>query len=102
MAEFVKIGKTSDIEDKTAKCVQVGGKTLAVFNLGGEFYAIDDACSHEDGPLNEGYVEDGEVECPWHAARFDIKTGAHTGPPAYEDVARYAVRVNGDDIEVEV
>ena len=103
MAEFVKIGKTSEIADQCAKCVEVNGKTLAVFNLGGEFYAIDDLCPHEDGPLSEGFVEGDEVECPWHAARFSIKTGKLTqSGPAYDDVATYPVRVNGDDVEVEV
>jgi len=102
MAEFVKVAKTSEIDDQCAKCVDVKGKTIAVFNLGGEFYAIDDTCSHEEGPLSEGFVEGDEVECPWHAARFNIKTGAHTCAPAYEDVAKYRVRVSGDDVEVEV
>ncbi len=102
MGEFVKVAKTSEIGDKSAKCVDVQGKTLAVFNLGGEFYAIDDACPHEEGPLSEGYVEGDEVECPWHAARFNIKTGAHICAPAYDDVACYKVRISGDDVEVEV
>ncbi len=102
MGEFVKVATASEIGDQCAKCVEVGGKTLAVFNLGGEFYAIDDACPHEEGPLSDGFVEGDEVECPWHAARFNLKTGAHSGPPAYEDVATYKVRVSGGDVEVEV
>ena len=102
MGEFVKIGKTSEIEDQCAKCVEVEGRNIAVFNLGGEFYAIDDACTHEEGPISEGYVEGEEVECPWHAARFNIKTGKVLCDPAYEDAATYKVRVNGDDVEVEV
>ena len=102
MGEFVKVAETSEIDDRCAKCVEVGDKVLAVFNLGGEFYAIDDACPHEEGPLSEGYVEGDEIECPWHAARFSIKTGEVTGPPAYEGVATYRVRVTGDDVEVEV
>jgi len=102
MAEFVKVAKTSDIEDKCAKCVDVGGRAIALFNLGGEFYAIDDLCTHEDGPLSEGYIEGDEVECPWHAARFNIKTGKALCEPACEDQGSYKVRVSGDDIEVEV
>lgn len=102
MAEYVKVGKTSEIEDQCAKCVEVGGHTIAVFNLGGEFHAIDDLCTHEDGPLSEGFVEGEEVECPWHAARFNIKTGAKLCEPAYDDVATYPVRVVGDDVEVAV
>lgn len=102
MGEFVRVATTSEIGDQTAKCVEVGGKTLAVFNLDGTFYAIDDACSHEEGPLSEGFIEGDEVECPWHAARFNIKTGEHTCPPAYEKVACYRVRISGDGVEVEV
>ena len=102
MAEYVKVAKTSEIEDQCAKCVEVGGHSIALFNIGGEFYAIDDLCPHEEGPLSEGYVEGYEVECPWHAATFNLKTGAHSGPPAEEDVKTYKVRVEGDDVEVEV
>ncbi|MEM7351637.1 MAG: non-heme iron oxygenase ferredoxin subunit [Acidobacteriota bacterium] len=101
MAEFVKVAKTSDIEDQCARCVEIGGHPIALFNLGGEFYAIDDLCTHEDAPLSEGYVEGEEVECPWHAARFNIKSGKALCEPAYEDVSAYKVRVVGDDIEVE-
>lgn len=102
MAEYVKVGKTSEIEDQCAKCIEVGGRTIAVFNLGGEFHAIDDLCTHEEGPLSEGFVEGEEVECPWHAARFNIKTGKALCEPAYEDVRSYPVRINGDDVEVAV
>lgn len=102
MGEFVKVAKTSDIDDQCAHCVEVGGKTLALFNLGGEYYCIDDACSHADGPLSEGFIEGEEVECPWHAARFNIKTGEATEAPAFEGVATYKVRTTGDDIEVEL
>ena len=102
MGEFVKVAKTSEIDDQCAKCIEVGDHTIALFNIGGEFYAIDDLCPHEDGPLSEGFVEGYEVECPWHAASFNLKTGAHSGPPAESDVKTYPVRVDGDDIEVEV
>ena len=96
MGRFVTVANTSDIADRSAISVEVEGKTLALFNLGGEFYAIDDLCTHEDAPLCEGFIEGDEVECPWHAARFNIKTGKALCPPAYEDVARYNVRVDDD------
>ena len=102
MAEYVKVAKTSEIDDQCGKCVEVGGRNIALFNLGGEFFAIDDLCTHEEGPLSEGYVEGDEVECPWHAARFNIRTGKAMCEPAYEDAPTYPVKVNGDDIEVEV
>ena len=102
MGQFVKVAKTSQIEDQCAKCVEVGGHAIALFNVGGEFYAIDDLCPHAEGPLSEGYLEGYEVECPWHAATFNLKTGAHSGPPAEEDVKTYPVRVSGDNVEIEV
>jgi nitrite reductase/ring-hydroxylating ferredoxin subunit len=66
------------------------------------FFALNNACTHEEGPLAEGEVLGHEVTCPWHGAKFDIRTGEVLDPPAYEDVARNNVRVTGTDIEVEV
>ncbi|MEM7584418.1 MAG: non-heme iron oxygenase ferredoxin subunit [Acidobacteriota bacterium] len=102
MGEFVRVGKTSEIAEQHAKCYEVRGRSVAVFNLGGEFYAIDDLCTHEEGPLSEGYIENGRVECPWHAAWFDIKTGKALTEPAYEDQPVFNIRVVGDDLEVEI
>ncbi len=102
MGEFVKVAKVSDIEDKSGLCVEVGDKRIAIFNLTGEFHAIDDECSHAGGPLSEGVIEGEEVECPWHDARFNIKTGKACCEPAEDAVARYSVRIRGDDIEVEL
>ncbi len=102
MGEFVKIGKASEIADQCAKCVEIKGRSIAVFNLGGEFYAMDDLCTHEEGPLSEGFIEGEEVECPWHAARFNIKTGKALCEPAYEDQPMFNIRVVDGDLEVEV
>jgi 3-phenylpropionate/trans-cinnamate dioxygenase ferredoxin subunit len=103
MAEYVKVAKTSDIPQHGGKCVEAEGRRLAVFHADdGSFYAIDDMCTHEDGPLSDGDLDGDEVICPWHMATFNIKTGKCTGPPADEDVTPYNVRVNGEDIEVEV
>ena len=82
--------------------VEVAGKKIALFNLEGSFYAIDDTCTHRGGPLSEGEVAGEEVTCPWHGAVYNIKTGAVLSPPAPRGVARYAVRVRGADVEVEV
>lgn len=102
MSKFVRIAKLSEIPDQTVKCVQVEGRSIALFNLGGQLYAIDDTCTHEGGPLSEGLIDGEEVECPWHGARFNISTGEVTLGPAMEDVAKYNLRLKGDDIEVEV
>ena len=102
MPKFVRVATTSEIADQSATCVEVEGKRVAIFNLGGEFYAIDDTCTHRGGPLSEGSVQGEEVECPWHGAHFNIKSGEVTGPPAADGVTNYTVRVIGDAIEIEV
>lgn len=102
MSKFVEVAKTSEIADQSAVCVEVEGRRIALFNLGSQFYAIDDTCTHRGGPLSEGFVEGEEVECPWHGAHFNIKTGDVTTPPAPQGVTRYNVRVTGDAIEIEV
>ena len=102
MSKFVKVATKSEIADQSAKCVEVEGKRIALFNLGGNFYAIDDTCTHKGGPLSEGSVEGEEIECPWHGAMFDVRTGEVVGPPAQRAVMRYGVRVTGTDVEVEV
>jgi 3-phenylpropionate/trans-cinnamate dioxygenase ferredoxin subunit len=102
MAEFVKAAKKGDLSPGEGKCVEVGDKRIALFNLDGEFYAIDDTCTHSGGPLSEGMVEGEKVTCPWHGAVFNIKSGEVLGEPAPEGVAKYNVRVTGEDIEVEV
>jgi 3-phenylpropionate/trans-cinnamate dioxygenase ferredoxin component len=102
MGEFVKVASKSEIADQSAKLVEIEGKRIALFHLGGEFYALDDTCPHAGGPLSEGSIEGEEVECPWHGSRFNIINGEVTGPPALDHVANYNVRVTDDDIEVEV
>ena len=81
---------------------KVEGQKIALFRVGQAFHALSDTCTHRGGPLSEGTVEGAEVTCPWHGARFDIKTGAVMGPPAGREVRSYPVRVTGADIEIEV
>ncbi|MGH9657730.1 MAG: Rieske (2Fe-2S) protein [Bryobacteraceae bacterium] len=102
MAEFVKVTKTGQISPGEAKAVEVGARRIALFNIEGIYHAIDDTCTHRGGPLSEGIVVGTEVTCPWHGAVFDVRTGSVLGAPAPRDVSRYAVRVEGDDIEIEV
>ena len=102
MADFVKVAKANEIEPGQARLVDVKGKQIALFNVGGEFFALDNTCTHRGGPLAQGQVSGTEVTCPWHGATFDIRTGVVVGPPAQQAVARYGVRVTGTDVEVEV
>ncbi|MBI3317884.1 MAG: non-heme iron oxygenase ferredoxin subunit [Candidatus Omnitrophica bacterium] len=102
MGKFVKVASTSDLAAGGAKLVEAEGHTIALFNVNGEFYAIDNTCTHVGGPLAEGMVEGAEVECPWHGAKFNVKTGEVLTPPAGENVASYKVRVSDSDIEIEL
>jgi len=102
MSNFVSVAEVSDFDNQSAKCVEVEGKSIALFKLGGEFYAIDDTCTHAGGPLSEGNIEGDEIECPWHGAHFNIRSGKVTLDPADEDVNTYDVRLSGDVIEIDV
>ena len=103
MAQFVKVGTTAEFEGlKTGKLVQAGGQSLAIFKVGGNYYAIENTCPHAGGPLAEGTLAGEEVTCPWHGSRFNVKTGAVLGPPATRGVKGFPVRITGNDVEVEV
>jgi nitrite reductase/ring-hydroxylating ferredoxin subunit len=102
MADFVTVAKTDEIEPGQARAVNVNDKEIGLFNVDGQFFALDNACTHEALPLAEGEISGHVLTCPWHGAKFDIRTGEVLGPPAYEALARYAVRVAGTDLEIEV
>lgn len=102
MSQFVSAAKVGEIPDGGGKCIEVEGRRIAVFHMGGEYFAIDDACTHHEAPLSEGSISGEEVVCPWHGATFELRTGKCTGLPARKDVSRYNVRVQGDQVEVEV
>jgi 3-phenylpropionate/trans-cinnamate dioxygenase ferredoxin component len=97
-----RIGTKSDIPAGTVRVFEAGGHSLCVANLDGEnFYAIDNLCTHDGGPLGEGKLANGTVECPRHGARFDLKTGAVRALPAVRPVKTYPVEVNGEDVSVD-
>ncbi len=102
MAAFIKVATTNELAPGQAKKVEVNGKTIALFNLGGSYHAIDNTCTHRGGPLSEGDVDGQVVTCPWHGATFNVTSGEVLSPPARAGVASYRTRVNGSDIEVEV
>ncbi len=70
------LGKITDIPKNTGRTFSLGTASIALFNLGGKFYAMQNACIHRGGPLGEGSLVSGRVTCPWHAWEFDVKTGA--------------------------
>lgn len=102
MPELVTVAKTSEIGAGQAKAVDVKGQTVALFNIGGKFYAIEDTCTHVGGPLSEGELQDTTVTCPWHGAQFDVTSGKVLGPPAGEGVKSFPVRVEGEDVKIEL
>jgi len=102
MPDFVRVASTDDIPAGQATMVEVNGKEIALFNVGGSFHAIDNTCTHVGGPLCEGELTGTEVTCPWHGGVFNVTTGEVLGPPPGRAVNRYNVRIDGPDIEVEV
>ena len=102
MSDFIKVATVDEIPVNGSKLVEVDDVRVALFNLNGELYAIEDVCTHDGGPLVEGTIVNGcEVKCPRHGARFDIRTGAAISFPAFEPTASYGVRVEGNDVWIE-
>ncbi len=110
MEKFVKVCSVHEIPAGTAKMVKVKGKPVAIFNLNGTFYATDDTCPHEGGPLSDGTIEGENVSCPWHGAAFHIKSGRtleppageKIGPPVDKGIACYPVRIVGTEVKIEI
>lgn len=98
----VKVAGVGDVAPGTGVVVKAAGRTLALFNLSGTFYALDNKCTHMGGPLGEGDVDGNVVTCPWHGSKFDITTGAVVGPPARRPVAAYRVSIEKGEVMVEV
>lgn len=101
MSEFQTVCRVEDIPEGEGKTVEVNNKLIAVFRDRGQFFAIDDTCPHMGASLSGGYVEDGTVTCPWHAWRFRLTDGAWADAPKIK-IGCYAVRVQGDEVQVQV
>lgn len=101
MSEFRTVCKVHEVPEGEGKAVAVGNKVIAVFRNGEQFYAIDDVCPHMGAPLSNGHVEGDVVTCPWHAWRFRLNDGAWADNPRLK-IGCYAVRVEGDDVQVQV
>jgi nitrite reductase/ring-hydroxylating ferredoxin subunit len=102
MGRYIRAASVGDLAPGQAKLVEVEGKSLALFNVGGTYYALDNACTHQGGPLSEGALDGEQVTCPWHGAVFNVTTGAVVQGPATTNVACYRVRMVGPDVEIEV
>lgn len=100
---WVRVAAKADVAEGKAFGVKTGGKEIAIYHLpGGEFCATDNICSHEYALLTEGWLENGCIECPLHAAQFDIRTGKALSAPADVDLTVFEVKVEGTDILVNI
>jgi len=97
---WIDVAPAEDIPEGGWKVADVEGHLVAVFNLDGELFAIEDRCTHDGGELTGGEIEDGCIACPRHGARFDIRTGAVLSPPAYDDVMTFPVRIQQGRVQV--
>ncbi len=100
--KYVRAAAASEIPPGEKKIVEVDGILVVLVNLDGQFYAIEDVCTHDGGPLGEGKLNGCELICPRHGARFDVRTGAATRMPAIEPAPTHAVRVENGDVLVEM
>jgi 3-phenylpropionate/trans-cinnamate dioxygenase ferredoxin subunit len=100
MPEFVKVAQRKELPPGAKMLAEVDGRPIAVFNVEGTYYAIDDVCTHDGGPLAEGELQGAEIQCPRHGARFDVRTGKALCFPAFEPVTAHRVEVRGDDVYV--
>ena len=101
MTEFVRAIAVSELPPGTCREVSLGGRGVAVYNVGGEFYATTNTCIHRGGPLGQGTLDGGVVMCPWHSWTFDVKTGESTVNPDLK-VACYEVKVEDGQVLVAV
>ncbi|MBI4840675.1 MAG: Rieske 2Fe-2S domain-containing protein [candidate division NC10 bacterium] len=101
MAKFVKVGRVGDLADGQVKVVQVDGLRIALFYVGGRFYALEAACPHEGGPLADGVIEGLRIVCPWHGYDFHLKTGECGLDPDLRALT-YPVKVQDDDLLIEM
>jgi nitrite reductase/ring-hydroxylating ferredoxin subunit len=102
MPERLDLCSTSDVAPGSALKVEMGDLILAVFNVDGAFYVIDDTCTHGPGSLSEGYIEDDVVECNFHNGQFNIRTGEVVSPPCMIPIKTYPVSVVDDRVTIEV
>jgi len=101
-ADWVRAAARGDLTEGEVLGVEVGGRSIALYDADGSLYATDNVCTHAYACLSDGWLAGEVIECPLHAARFDIRTGKVLDPPATEDLKTYPVRVVGDEIQVRI
>ena len=98
---FARAAKAAEIAPGTIREIALGGKTIALANVGGKYHAIDSVCAHQGGPLGEGSLDGCTVICPWHAWEYDVSTGKLVGNPEVS-VASYPAELRGEDVFVDL
>jgi 3-phenylpropionate/trans-cinnamate dioxygenase ferredoxin subunit len=96
-----KVATTDELKPGRCKTLELGGKMIAVWNVDGQYYALEDACSHMGIPLSTGFLSKTSITCEWHGAEFDLQTGEALCGPDRSAVKTYTVHINGTDVEVE-
>ena len=99
MSEYVTVAKPEDLAPGQGCVVEVNGNEVALFNLDGTFYAIDNMCAHQGGPLGEGLLEGETVICPWHSWKYNVKSGVCSSNPSV-NVKTYSVKIENGQIKV--
>ena len=102
MSYWLDVIRNDDLASGTRHLVDIDGITVVVFNLGGAYFAIKDECPHDRGMLSDGELDGEVIICPRHGARFSIRTGTVLGPPAYEDLVTFPVRISQGKVQVKV
>lgn len=98
---LIDVCAVSDVPEGEVRKVEAEGLTLAVFNVGGEFFVTEDHCTHGPGSLSEGWLSGYEIECDFHQGCFDVRTGEVTSPPPMIPVKTYAVVLDADRVRIE-
>ena len=101
MADFIKVAKIDEIAPGERKLVDLDEVTVAVFNIDGSFYCIEDVCTHDSGPVAAGPLDGYTIMCPRHGALFDVRDGSVLAMPAVVPIPTYEVKVDGEDILIE-
>jgi 3-phenylpropionate/trans-cinnamate dioxygenase ferredoxin subunit len=99
-AEFLEIAPLSDLPNGERLFIEAEGRSLVIFNIAGQFFAIGDICSHDDGPVGDGDIEGFNIVCPRHGGEFDVRTGQAVQMPAVVDIPAYPVKVVDGMIQV--
>lgn len=100
--ELHRVGAAAELGAGEVRQVNIGGRVLALYNIGGTFYATDDTCTHAFASLSEGFIDGDVIECPLHQGCFHIPSGKAKGPPVVQDLRTYAVKVVDGDIHIEL